>query len=419
MAKEGAKLTNFYVAAPLCTPSRAGLMTGCYAQRIDMGRGQEFGVLLAEDGKGMNPSEITIAEVAKSAGYKTGMFGKWHLGDQPEFMPTKQGFEEFFGLPYSHDIHTFHPAQKKFNFPPLALLEGEKVIELEPNADYLTKRITEKAVDYIKRNKKNPFFMYVAHPIPHGPVHASPPFMEAASKGLRHTIAQNEKNGDFIDYRNRNKIYPFAVNEIDWSVGQILGELKKQGIDKNTIVIFTSDNGPAKGVKLSSAGPLKGYKGTTHEGGMREPTVVRWPKKIKAGQVNGEMMTAMDLLPTIANLLGYEMPDDRTIDGKDILATLTKKAPSPHEYLFYYFTDNLRAVRYKNFKMHYNGKNIWALYDLEKDIGEENNILKDNAELAKEMLKVGQAFDAKMKKNMRPAGYVDNPKALSMEKQHK
>jgi len=161
---------------------------------------------------------------------------------------------------------------------------------------------------------------------------------------------------------------------------------------------------------------LKGYKGTTHEGGMREPTVVRWPKKIKAGQVNGEMMTAMDLLPTIANLVGYKMPDDRTIDGKDILATLTKKAPSPHEYLFYYFTDKLRAVRYKNYKMHYNGQNIWALYDLDKDIGEENNILKDNVELAKEMLKVGQEFDAKMKKNMRPAGYVDNPKALSMEK---
>ena len=188
MAKEGAILSSFYVAAPICTPSRAALMTGSYPQRVDMARGSRHGVLLAVDEKGFNPKEITIAEVVKSAGYHTGMFGKWHLGDQPVFLPTRQGFDEFFGIPYSLDIHPFHPKQDRFNFPPLPLLEGEKVIEHDPNPDYLTKRITEKA-------------------------------------------------NDFIDYETRGKIYPYAISEIDWSVGQILDELKKQGIDKNTIVL--------------------------------------------------------------------------------------------------------------------------------------------------------------------------------------
>ncbi len=416
MAKEGAKLTNFYVAAPLCTPSRAGLMTGCYAQRIDMGRGQEFGVLLAEDGKGMNPSEITIAEVAKSAGYKTGMFGKWHLGDQPDFLPTKQGFDEFFGLPYSHDIHPLHPAQKKFNFPPLVLLEGEEVIELDPDADYLTKRITERAVSYIQKNKKNPFLMYVAHPMPHRPLHMSPPFMEAVPKDLRDLIAENEKVENFVDYRTRDKIYPYAISEIDWSVGQILDELKKQGIDKNTIVFFTSDNGAGKSANCSTS-PLKGNKGTIYEGGMREPTVIRWPKKIKAGQENKELMTAMDILPTIAELVGYQMPDNRTIDGKNILRTLTKNEPTPYEYFFYHAQNNLLAVRHKNWKLHiHKGVQPIALYDLDKDIGESVNILKDHPEIAEKLLKAAQEFDAELKANIRPAGYVDTPKALTLKK---
>ena len=177
MAAEGTKLTSFYVAAPLCTPSRAGLMTGCYPRRIDMAYGSDFAVLLAADKKGLNPEEMTIAEVLKSAGYKTGMFGKWHLGDQPEFLPTRQGFDEYFGIPYSHDIHPFHPRQRHFKFPPLPLLDNEKVIEMDPDADYLTKRITERAVNFIEANKDEPFFLYVPHPIPHAPLHVSPPFM--------------------------------------------------------------------------------------------------------------------------------------------------------------------------------------------------------------------------------------------------
>jgi len=190
MAKEGARLTSFYVAAPICTPSRASLMTGSYAKRVDM----VSGVCLAADERGLNPDEITIAEIAQSAGYKTGMFGKWHLGDQPEFLPTRQGFEEFFGLPYSHDIHPYHGNQKKFNFPSLPLLEGEKVIELDPDADYFTKRFTERAIQFIKKNKDNPFFMYVAHPLPHRPIHASPPFMEDLPPAVKKAL--KEENGN-------------------------------------------------------------------------------------------------------------------------------------------------------------------------------------------------------------------------------
>ncbi len=255
MAAEGTRLTSFYVAAPVCTPSRAALMTGCYPKRIDMATGSNFGVLLAGDTKGLHPDEVTIAEVLKTAGYKTGMFGKWHLGDQPEFLPTRQGFDAYFGIPYSHDIHPFHPNQKRFKFPPLPLLDGEKVIEMDPDADQLTKRVTERAVRFITENKDHPFFVYIPHPIPHKPLHVSSPFMKNVPKAIQEKLTQ-EKNS--IDYKTRDKLFRQAISEIDWSVGQILDTLKKHGLDDNTLVIFTSDNGPA----IGSAGPLKGRKGS-------------------------------------------------------------------------------------------------------------------------------------------------------------
>jgi len=421
MAEEGAKLTSFYVAAPVCTPSRAALMTGSYPKRIDMATGSNFGVLLAADPKGLNPDEITIADVLKSAGYKTGMFGKWHLGDQPEFLPTRQGFDEFFGLPYSHDIHPFHTNQKKYNFPPLPLLDGEKVIEMDPDADYLTRRITERAVGFIEANKDHPFFLYVPHPIPHRPIHMSPPFMESVSDVIKATL--KEEKG--VDYKTRDKIYPQAISEIDWSVGQILDALKTHGLDENTLVVFTSDNGPSLPGKAT---PLRGKKGSTFEGGMREPTVIRWPGKIPAGVVNDQIMTALDLLPTFAKLAGAEISTDRVIDGKDIWPVLTGNAESPHEAFFYHSGNKLEAVRSGKWKLHLaaaqgRGRGEGrkgaapapALYDLEADISEKTNVLADHPDVVKRLRSYVKAFEEDLARNSRPAAFVDNPKALSIK----
>lgn len=406
MAAEGSRLTSFYVAAPVCTPSRAALMTGCYPKRIDMATGSNFGVLLAGDTKGLNPDEITIAEVLKTAGYKTGMFGKWHLGDQPEFLPTKQGFDEYFGIPFSHDIHSFHPRQEHFKFPPLALLENETVIEMDPDADYLTKRITEHAVSFIKKNKDEPFFLYVPHPIPHKPLHVSPPFM----KGVASEITDKLKNeGDSVDYKTRDRLFRQTIDEIDWSVGQILDTLKAQRIDEDTLVIFTSDNGPA----IGSAGPLRGRKGSTFEGGMRESTVIRWPGKIPSGKSNDELMTTMDLLPTFAKLADAAIPTDRVIDGKDIWPTLTGKASTPHEAFFYHKGNSLNAVRSGKWKLHTNKGRPTQLYDLENDIGEKTNVIKSHPEVVQRLNGYLKAFANDIAENSRSAAFVDNPKPLS------
>ena len=406
MAAEGQKLTSFYVAAPVCTPSRAALMTGCYPRRVGMDTGSNFGVLLAADKKGLNPTEITIAEVLKSAGYKTGMFGKWHLGDQPEFLPTRQGFDEFFGIPYSHDIHPFHPSAR-WNFPPLPLLDGEKVIEMEPDADSLTKRFTERAVAFIEQHKDEPFFLYVPHPIPHTPLHVSPPFMHDVPEAVVNKLKQEDGS---IDYTTRRKLFRQAIREIDWSVGQILDTLAAQGIDEDTMVIFFSDNGPA----IGTAGPLKGRKGSTFEGGMREPTVIRWPGQIPAGKENAELMTAMDLLPTFATLAGAELPADRVLDGKDVWPVLSVGAKTPHDAFFYHTKQQLKAVRSGKWKLHVNGKKPAALFDLDKDIGEKRNLLGKYPLVVKDLQQHITAFENEVSANVRPAAFVDKPKPLDM-----
>lgn len=406
MAAEGARLTNFYMAAAVCTPSRAALMTGSYPRRVGMGVGSNFGVLLAGDEKGLNPEEITIAEVLKNAGYATGMFGKWHLGDQPEFLPTRQGFDEFFGLPYSHDIHPFHQNQKKYQFPALPLLEGEEVVELDPDADYLTKRFTERAVSFIDAHKDEPFFLYLAHPIPHRPLHASPPFMVDVSPKVQQAL---DAEGDGVDYKARDEIYKQAISEIDWSVGQVLDALKVNGLDEKTVVIFTTDNGPSVG----SAKPLKGKKGSTFEGGPRVPGVIRWPGSIPSGQTIDELMTAMDLLPTFAALAGAELPTDRVIDGKDIWTVLTEQAASPYEVIFYHKGNALTAVRSGKWKLHVkHGKPI-ALYDLEQDIGEKKNVLKAHPEVTQKLAALIPPYESDLRQNSRPAARVANPKPLS------
>lgn len=412
MAVEGARLTSFYVAAPLCTPSRAALMTGCYPRRIGMEPpssltvvapnlppGKRFPVCLAADGNGLNPDEITIAEVAQSAGYKTGMFGKWHLGDQPEFLPAKQGFEEYFGIPYSHDITPRHARQKYFNFPPLPMLEMDEVVEMDPDKSYLTRRITERAVNFIKDHKKENFFLYVAHPIPHGPLAAS----DEAKEEYKKVLASGVKA--------KSNVYSTAIYEIDWSVGQILKELKEQGIDDNTIVLFTSDNGATR---KGNTKPLRGNKGQTLEGGMRMPTVIRWPQKIQAGAEIDELMTTMDMLPTFANLIGAKTPNDRIIDGKDILPVLLDGADSPYEYFFYSHWGILEAVRWEDWKLRIiEGEE--ALYNLKSDIGETTNLKDDYPQIVAQLKEAMVNFDKEITENARPVGHVENPVPLTMD----
>lgn len=419
LAREGSKLTSFYVAAPVCTPSRAALMTGCYPKRVNLATGSNFIVVLAGDPKGLHPNEITVAEVLKTRGYATGIFGKWHLGDQPEFLPTRQGFDEFFGIPYSHDIHPFHPRQDHFDFPPLPLLDQEKVIEADPDADYLTKRITDRAVKFIEEHKDKPFFLYVPHPIPHTPLHVSPKYMEGVSGAIKAKLAGEDGN---IDYHTRRQLFHEAITEIDDSVGRIVSTLKKHKLDRKTLVIFTSDNGPA----IGKAGPLRGRKGSAFEGGMREATVAWWPGKIPAGHVNDELMTAMDLLPTFAKLAGAKAPTDRKIDGKDVSEVLFNlDVKTPHDRFFYHQANNLRAVRSGKWKL-YQGpvgrgkaaRTQTLLFDLENDIGEKKSVAKDNPEVVKRLAGYMADFEKelgkgnKLTKNCRPAGMVHDAKPL-------
>ena len=419
LAQEGARLTSFYVAAPLCTPSRAALMTGCYPKRVSLATGSNFVVLLAGDPKGLHPDEITIAEVLKTKGYATGIFGKWHLGDQPEFLPTRQGFDEYFGIPYSHDIHPYHPSQERFQFPPLPLLDGEEVIEMDPDADLLTQRITHRAVKFINDHQDQPFFLYIPHPIPHRPLHVSSKFTDQIPAEVRTKL---KEEGDGIDYRTRDKLFPAAISEIDWSVQQIINALEHCELDRDTLVIFTSDNGPAVG----SAGPLRGRKGSSFEGGMREPTVAWWPGHIKPGQDIDEVITAMDLLPTFARLAGTQIPIDRVIDGLDITDVLLRGAKSPHDRFFYHRGNTLSAVRCGPWKYHGNlpggdrgsGKKT-ALYHLPTDIGEQRDVSSEHPEVVERLKKYFKDFEAELgpannlSKNCRPAGTVKNARPLA------
>jgi len=432
LAREGVKLTSFYVAAPLCTPSRAALLTGCYPKRVSMASGPDFPVLLAGDSKGLHPDEITIAEILKKEGYATGIFGKWHLGDQPKFLPTRQGFDEFFGLPYSHDIHPSHPLQDHFNFPPLPLLENETVIEMEPNADYFTKRITEKAIRFIESHHQEPFFLYIPHPIPHHPIHVSPEFMESVSDSVK-TLLAREKENDTLDYTLRCNLYPQAIREIDWSVGQIVEALRKHKLDSNTLVIFTSDNGPDGGwdCMAGSTGPLRGRKGSTFEGGVRVPAIAWWPGQIPEGIERDELLTTMDLLPTFANLSGTQVPQDRVIDGKNIWPVLSGQpgAKSPHERVYYHQANELKAVRSGPWKYHHTfprgAKNVdsrtvvQALYNLKKDIGETTDVSAQYPEIVEQLQQYFREFENELGKGdslsnqCRPAGWVEDPKPLS------
>ena len=326
MAKEGMRFTSFLSSSPVCTPSRASLLTGCYARRVGMH--EDFTghwVLIPRSRRGMHADEWTLPEMLKTKGYATACIGKWHLGDQPPHLPTAHGFDEYYGIPYSNDM-----ASARRGDPPLPLVQDTKVIEAPANQATLTKRYTHSAVRFIERNKSKPFFLYLPHTFPHLPLFASKEF---------HGKSANGRYGD-------------SVEEIDWSTGKILDALKQHGLDKNTLVIFTSDNG-SNGRNGGSNAPLSGAKGGTMEGGMRVPMIARWPGRIPAGGTCNELSSTMDFLPTFAALSGGLLSANK-IDGHDItpLLTGTKGAASPYEVFYYYRRRQLQAVRWGDWKWH-------------------------------------------------------------------
>jgi arylsulfatase A-like enzyme len=407
MAAEGMQFTDFYSTSGVCSPSRSSLMTGCYPRRVGLHQNETGSwVLFPGNHRGLNPGEITLAEVLKKRGYATAIVGKWHLGDQPQFLPTRQGFDQYFGIPFSNDMG--HGYNKRY--PPLPLLRGAEVIETEPDQSQLTPRYTAEAIKFITAHKDQPFFFYLPHTFPHNPIYASERF------------AGKSANGNFGD----------AVEEIDWSTGEILGTIKRLGIDRQTLVIFTSDNGAASRWGGSN-GPLRGFKGSTWEGGQREPCIMRWPGKIRAGTVCRELTSTLDLMPTLAKLAGGSAPADRIIDGKDIWPLMSGEegAKSPHEAFFYYRVADLQAVRSGKWKLHVarkepiRGKRGQVrqvprqLYDLESDIGEQNNVASQHAEVVQRLEALAEACrddlgDGKRPgKNCRVPGHVENAKTLT------
>jgi arylsulfatase A len=326
MAKEGNRFTSFYVAQAVCSASRAALLTGKYSNRAGI-----LGALGPNNKNGLARNHVTIAEMLKTLGYATGIIGKWHLGHLAEFLPTRRGFDEYYGLPYSNDMWPKHPTAK---FPDLPLIEGEKTIALNPDQTKLTTDYTERAVKFIQKNKDQPFFLYLAHAMPHVPLFVSERFKGKSAAGL----------------------YGDVVMELDWSVGQILQTLQQLGIDDNTLVLFASDNGPwlSYGNHFGAAGLLREGKRTTWEGGVRVPFIARWPGRIPPDKTQNEPAMTIDVLPTIARLTGAKLPAGK-LDGKDISPLLFAEAgaKSPHEAYFFYWNKELHAVRSGPWKLYF------------------------------------------------------------------
>ncbi len=388
MAAEGMKFTDFYVAASVCSPSRAALLTGCYPPRVGITK-----VLFPRDSIGLNPEEVTIADILKTRGYATACVGKWHLGHLPQFLPMSNGFDSYFGIPYSNDMDGVKGTNKDLDrtwrqkdYSPwnVPLMRNEKIIELPATQTTLIERYTKEAVKFIQKNKNNPFFLYLPHTMPHIPLFVSDEF--------------------FVE--DVKKAYKATIEQIDSSVGSVLEALKKAGVDKNTLVIFTSDNGPwlSKKHHGGSALPLRDGKFSTYEGGMREPCIARWPGKIPAGVVCSEVCSTIDLLPTFTKLAGAKLSAERVIDGKDIWPLMAGKpgAKSPHEAFFYYRGNNLEAVRSGRWKLRRTKQT--ELYDLKADISEKHNLVDKYPDIVKRLSDMMEEFDRKLKSNARPPG---------------
>ena len=384
LAREGCRFTNFHVAQPVCSASRAGLMTGCYPNRIGI-----HGALGPQTRHGIGPGEMTIAELVKQRGYATGAAGKWHLGHLPPYLPTRHGFDEWLGLPYSNDMWPLHPEAKPGTYPPLPLYENENIkIPEVGHAEQcqLTTWYTERAVKFIEKNKDRPFFFYLAHNMPHVPLHVSDKFKGKSARGL----------------------YGDVIEEIDWSVGEVMVALERCGVAQNTWIIFTSDNGPwlSYGDHAGSVGPLREGKGTAWDGGTRTPCIMRWPGQIPAGTVSAAPLMTIDLLPTIAQRIGAQPPAHK-IDGRDCWPVIASApgAKNPHEAYFTYYENNqLQAVWDGRWKLQLphtyrtlNGRpggrdgipvkyeqrklEIAELYDLDADIGEAKNVAAEHSDV--------------------------------------
>ncbi len=340
-------------------------MTGCYPPRIGFGDFDGRWVLFPGQPIGLNPSELTIARMLKQKGYATKIVGKWHCGDQPEFLPTNYGFDSYYGIPYSNDMG--RQVNRNASYPPLPLVRDTEVIQAQPDQAALTERYTEECVRFIRDNRHQPFFLYFAHMHVHRPIYTPESFLK----------------------RSRNGRYGAAVNAIDWSVGVLRHELRRLGLEQNTIIIFTSDNGSRVRGEGGSNGPLRGTKGTTWEGGLRVPCIVCWPDRIPTGRVSSELTTSMDFLPTFAEIVDYHLDPFPTIDGKSILPILLEEpnACSPHRVFAYYKKNTLEAVRMGDWKLHLRKDNeaIQELYNLREDIGESCDVAAQHPEIVKKL----------------------------------
>ncbi|RTE55082.1 arylsulfatase [Arenibacter aquaticus] len=396
MAEKGIKFTDFYSASPVCSPSRAALLTGSYPTRVGVPV-----VLWPNLPGGLPTEELTIADMLKTQNYATACIGKWHLGDKEEYMPTAQGFDMYYGIPYSNDMSVYPKAkvsekvlfregmtidslrQKKWRGGLVPLTEQNEIIEYPVDQSTLTQRYTKKALEFINENKEDPFFLYLAHSMPHVPLYASAEFKGKSKRGL----------------------YGDVIQEIDWSMGKILETLEALKLDENTLVIFTSDNGPwnLKNGHGGSALPLRGYKFQTYEGGMRVPMIAQWKGAIPAGTVCSEVASTIDLLPTIAHLTNSDMPEE-IVDGKNIWPLLAgKKKASPHKKdgFFYFKESTLEAVRKGDWKLRWTEEGI-ELYNLAEDVSESQNLAEAHPKIVQKLIKMMDEFDAELKTdNMR------------------
>ncbi|MEM9381938.1 MAG: sulfatase [Planctomycetota bacterium] len=375
LAAQGLRATQFYVASPVCSPSRAALLTGCYPKRV----GMHEHVVFPPDDHGLHTDEETLADLLRAAGYRTGCFGKWHLGHRPGLLPTDQGFDVYAGVPYSNDMSQYHrkpDAKYRFRLP---WMVGDEVVEWEPDQRLLTERQTDAAIAFLEEDSAAPFFAYVAYSMPHIPIYAS-----AAYEG-----------------RSTAGIYGDVIEEIDGNVGRLCAALERRGVADDTIVIFTSDNGPwlQYGDRGGSAGPLRGGKGTNWEGGQRVPFVLRWPARIAPGRVVHDVVTTLDVAPTLAALAGASAPK-RAIDGRDVSAVLfgeTSQDAPP--FLYYTSRGALAGIRRGPWKLLLESG---ALYHLERDVGEKRDVSEANAERCADLRALALRMDAAIERDARP-----------------